>query len=487
MTAVAVLAGLCVAGRASALVTTAGPVYTLPGGGSCALSGTAASASAGGTWTCTGVNTSAHTHVYFGMRVDLNANGNTMTGVAPSGGSVFSTVTGTTATSITYDGSSTTVADQVNGTQTVTNQLVLTTNSGSVVATGGNPAGNGNGAILDLFSLPTGQSSLSFTVTAKINASAPTFALQAALTAYDSTHTPSAGLGEFSKVDLAFYYSDCGDQVVDSPESCDDGVNNGTAGSCCTTTCTFKTNGTACTDDGNVCTTDLCNGASNICQHAPGNAGTTCRPVASGGCDVAETCTGSSSTCPNDAFQLSTFVCRSAANECDIQETCPGNSATCPGDTVKASGTACTDDGNVCTTDLCNGTSGAPACVHAPGNSGTTCRAAANECDNAELCTGSSSTCPNDTVKASGTACTDDGNVCTTDLCNGTVGSPLCVHNPGNAGTTCRAAASGGCDVAETCTGSSSTCPNDAFQLSTFVCRAAANECDLQETCPGNS
>ena len=63
MTAVAVLAVLGVAGRASALVTTAGPVYTLPGGGSCALSGTAASASTGGTWTCTGVNTSAHTHV----------------------------------------------------------------------------------------------------------------------------------------------------------------------------------------------------------------------------------------------------------------------------------------------------------------------------------------------------------------------------------------------------------------------------------------
>src|SRR5207302_266605 len=149
--------------------------------------------------------------------------------------------------------------------------------------------------------------------------------------------------------------ANCGNGNPNPGEQCDDGLNNGTAGSCCTTTCTFKTSGTACTDDGNVCTTDLCNGASNICQHAPGN-------------------------------------------------------------------------------------------------SGTTCRAAANECDNAELCTGSSSTCPNDTVKASGTACTDDGNVCTTDLCNGTVGSPLCVHNPGNSGTTCRAAAGGGCDVAETCT-----------------------------------
>src|SRR5204862_266952 len=178
-------------------------------------------------------------------------------------------------------------------------------------------------------------------------------------------------------------------------------------------------------------------------------------------------------------------TCRAAANECDNAELCTGSSSTCPNDTVKASGTACTNDGNVCTTDQCNGTSGNPLCVHNPGNTGTTCRAAANECDNAELCTGASSTCPHDTVKASGTACTDDGNVCTTDQCNGTVGSPLCVHNPGNAGTTCRAATSGGCDVAETCTGSSSTCPNDAFQPVTFTCRASAGECDVAENCPG--
>jgi len=86
MTAVAVLAVLGVGARASALTITGGPVYTLPGGGSCVLGGTAASASAGGTWTCTGVNTSVHTHVYFGMRVDTNANGNTMTGATPSAG-----------------------------------------------------------------------------------------------------------------------------------------------------------------------------------------------------------------------------------------------------------------------------------------------------------------------------------------------------------------------------------------------------------------
>src|SRR5438270_10204234 len=127
-TAVAVLAGL--APRASALTITGGPVYTLPGGSSCSLSGTATSASTGGTWTCTGVNTSAHTHVYFGMRVDTNANGNTMTGTTgptTSSSSIFSSVTGTTSSSVTYDSSTTSVADQIHGTQTVTNTLVLST------------------------------------------------------------------------------------------------------------------------------------------------------------------------------------------------------------------------------------------------------------------------------------------------------------------------------------------------------------------------
>jgi hypothetical protein len=55
------------------------------------------------------------------MRVDTNANGNTMNGASPSGGSVFTSVTGTTSSSITYDNSTTTYADQLAGTITVTN------------------------------------------------------------------------------------------------------------------------------------------------------------------------------------------------------------------------------------------------------------------------------------------------------------------------------------------------------------------------------
>src|SRR5206468_2016304 len=147
----------------------------------------------------------------------------------------------------------------------------------------------------------------------------------------------------------------------------------------------------------NVCTTDRCNGtvSSPLCVHAAGNAST---------------------------------VCRAVAGECDVAETCSGTSTTCPADGKKTSGTACADDGIVCTSDLCNGSSA--LCQHAVGNAGTVCRAAVDSCDAAETCTGASVDCPADQFKASGASCPDDGNPCTTDLCNGT--SSACQHPAGN-------------------------------------------------------
>src|SRR5207249_3839139 len=88
-----------------------------------------------------------------------------------------------------------------------------------------------------------------------------------------------------------------------------------------------------------------------------------------------------------------------------------------------------------------------------------------------------------DAVRTSGTACTSDGNPCTLDQCNGT--SVDCQHPAGNAGATCRAVA-GPCDVPETCTGTSTTCPADGFESSSVECRSATGECDLAEDCPGN-
>ncbi|MDI3287929.1 hypothetical protein QHF83_31745, partial [Polyangium sp. 15x6] len=61
---------------------------------------------------------------------------------------------------------------------------------------------------------------------------------------------------------------------------------------------------------------------------------------------------------------------------------------------------------------------------------------------------------------------------------NGTCG-------PAVSGTVCRAA-NGGCDVAETCNGSSTSCPSNKYIAAGTICRGAAGPCDVTETCSGN-
>ena len=94
-------------------------------------------------------------------------------------------------------------------------------------------------------------------------------------------------------------------------------------------------------------------------------------------CDLGSALNGAAGSCckNNCTFFNSSQTCRAAAGECDLPETCTGSSATCPADGPrKASGTACTDDGNACTLDQCNGTS--VECQHPVGNAGAVCRAA---------------------------------------------------------------------------------------------------------------
>src|SRR5207244_4111883 len=193
------------------------------------------------------------------------------------------------------------------------------------------------------------------------------------------------------------------------------------------------------------------------------------------------------------------------APESDQSDTATAGLPTFPARRSSDLGTSCTSDGNPCTLDQCDGTSA--ACQHPAGNAGAECRASAGVCDVAETCTGTSTTCPADgfassstqcrasagecdpaencpgngpncpadAKSAAGTPCTADRNPCRRDQCDGT--SDACQHPAGNAGTVCRAAA-GVCDVDESCTGSSTVCPADAFKPSSTVCRASAGECD---------
>jgi cysteine-rich repeat protein len=68
----------------------------------------------------------------------------------------------------------------------------------------------------------------------------------------------------------------CGNGIVEQGEQCDDGAANGQPGDCCTATCQFGAAGTVCTDDGDLCTLDVCDGA-GICAH-PIAPAPTCTP-----------------------------------------------------------------------------------------------------------------------------------------------------------------------------------------------------------------
>jgi hypothetical protein len=121
-------------------------------------------------------------------------------------------------------------------------------------------------------------------------------------------------------------------------------------------------------------------------------------------------------------------------------------------------------DGNICTDDHC---SGGGACVHTnnvvPCNDGLFCNGT-DHCSGGGCNTHSGDPC------AGGPVCAD--------ICNEAADNCL---DP--AGTVCRPAA-GQCDVAETCTGTSSGCPADAHKPDGTACNDA-NACTSGDQCTG--
>jgi len=157
-------------------------------------------------------------------------------------------------------------------------------------------------------------------------------------------------------------------------------------------------NGAGCTDDGIACTLDQCNGL-GTCTH----------PIASGWCRISGQC-----------YEQGTVSLQYDCKECNpaLSQTAWSN---------RASGASCTPDNNSCTLDQCDGfgtcthTVSSESCLigetcYAPGEKNPT--NACQECNPAL----SKSSWSN---RSAGTACTDDGEVCTTDQCNGL---GVCTH-----------------------------------------------------------
>ena len=243
----------------------------------------------------------------------------------------------------------------------------------------------------------------------------------------------------------------------------------------------FDPAGTACTSDGNGCTDDECDGT-GTCIHPNNNA-----PCDDGlFCNGLDICSGGSCSfhagtpCPETECN----TCQEATDSCFDQ-----------------AGTPCTDDGNVCTDDECN----SGVCTHpnntAPCDDGLFC-------NGSDVCSGGScsdhtgspcletecNTCQEATDSCfdqAGTVCSDDGNICTDDQCNGT---GTCLH-PNNSST---------CDDGLFCTqidecqggqclGSGDPCLDDEDfcngveycqeDVGSFLCNSTGDPCDLLLTC----
>ncbi len=183
-----------------------------------------------------------------------------------------------------------------------------------------------------------------------------------------------------------------------------------------------------------------CNLATGECVEIAGNAGTVCRE-ADGPCDVAEVCTGTSNQCPENRFQPNDTPCNLDEDLCTLDTCQNGQCQAGPQKTCPSSNNPC-----VARTE-CNPVTG--ECVEIAGNAGTVCRSAQGECDLPALCTGASTTCPDNPLKDAGTVCRE---------------------------------ADGPCDVAEVCTGTSNQCPENEFLPNDTPCNLDEDLCTL-DTC----
>jgi hypothetical protein len=280
--------------------------------------------------------------------------------------------------------------------------------------------------------------------------------------------------------------------------------------SLCTGNCdTCSGSGTAfnCAADVNACTgnCDTCSGSGTVFNCAANEAACT------GNCDTcsgsgtafncaanATACTGNCDTCSGSG---TAFNCAADATACT------GNCDTCSGSgtafNCAADATQCTGNCDVCSgsgtafscaasealcpgaCDQCSGSGTAFSCSFLPNT--TQCRSSAGVCDPAEFCTGSSASCPGDTLSPSNTPCRSSAGVCdVVELCTGS--SAACPADTFASNTTeCRGVAPGAlCDVPEFCTGGSAACPTDLFKSAATECRGVAGPCDNAENCPGN-
>ncbi len=205
-------------------------------------------------------------------------------------------------------------------------------------------------------------------------------------------------------------------------------------------------------DDNNVCTTDSCNSTTGVVSHTPVAAGTACADgnLCNGNetCNATGTCTAGTAPVVNDGNPCTADSCGATTGvvhtpvatgtACADGNLCNGNE-TCNATGSCTAGTApVVNDGNPCTADSCTAATGV---AHTPVSAGTAC-ADGNLCNGSEICNAVGSCLAGTPLNV------NDGNPCTTDSCDPLQGV---LHPPTPVGTSC--GDSNVCNGVETCNG----------------------------------
>ncbi|HZR82809.1 MAG TPA: hypothetical protein VFD92_17065 [Candidatus Binatia bacterium] len=272
--------------------------------------------------------------------------------------------------------------------------------------------------------------------------------------------------------------------TLESGEQCDGGSD---ATDCCTDSCTFAADNTACDDHNDCSVNSKCDASGDCGGGTAAPNGSTCRqrnvdgspadcktylcdakactstvtsdPCSDGNACTQDTCTDPTtnpptcspshpalppdSPCDTDANACTVEKCDAsvqcvlyttvdcsnaspAPGVCEFYSCNPSSGACVLGD--KPKGTSCTSDGNDCTDDECNSRGD---CKHFAVNAGHLC-SDGNPCTIGEQCNGNkvcgpAGTSYEGTPGNAGGSCADDNNVCTYDYCNGVVST--CQHS----------------------------------------------------------
>ena len=241
----------------------------------------------------------------------------------------------------------------------------------------------------------------------------------------------------------------CGDPTDDdctNPDTCDG------AGAC---QANDELVGFSCGDptDDDCTNPDMCDGA-GACLNNDEAASTQCTDSTPGDCDDAQ-CNGLGSCIQDQDVEADTYECRPAVGVCDAAETCDGiNGGACGADAKVVDATPCGD-------------------------------ATVDDCTDADTCDGVSNDCQANDVP-NGTICTDDGDVCTDDLCDG---AGTCTHtgscppsgggNPGGVEPECTTNVD--CDDQDPCTVDTCTATGSCSNVDCgpgLVCNIVTGVCD---------